>query len=69
VPQFFTRRVSAKEADQHDRIWEVQEPLNFPLTVYGLEREEASMIRITGRLSEALATHTSDASSDRSFES
>lgn len=46
--------------DQHDRIWEVQKPLNFPLTVYGFEREEASMVKITQRLSEALASHISD---------
>ncbi len=48
--------------DQHDRIWEVQKPLNFPLTVYGFEREEASMVKITQRLSEALASHISDES-------
>jgi carbonic anhydrase/acetyltransferase-like protein (isoleucine patch superfamily) len=24
--------------DKHDEIWEVQKPLNFPLTVYGIER-------------------------------
>lgn len=46
--------------DQHERIWEVQRPLNFPLTVYGIEREEASMARITQRLSEALASHMRD---------
>jgi len=46
--------------DQHDRIWEVQKLLNFPLTVYGFEREEASMVKITQRLSEALASHISD---------
>lgn len=48
--------------DQHDRIWEVQEPLNFRLTVYGLARDEASMVNITRRLSEALASHISDKS-------
>ena len=46
--------------DQHDRIWEVQKPLNFPLTVYGFEREEASMVKITQRLSQRLASHISD---------
>ena len=46
--------------DQHDRIWEVQRPLNFPLTVYGFEREEASMVKITQRLSQRLASHISD---------
>ncbi len=44
----------------HERIWEIQKPLNFPLTVYGLERSEATMERITRRLSEALGSHASD---------
>jgi carbonic anhydrase/acetyltransferase-like protein (isoleucine patch superfamily) len=26
-------------AGDHDRIWRVQKPLNFPLSVYGLERQ------------------------------
>jgi len=46
--------------DQHDRIWEAQEPLDFPLTVYGFERSDASMVRITQRLSQALESHASD---------
>jgi carbonic anhydrase/acetyltransferase-like protein (isoleucine patch superfamily) len=46
--------------DEHARIWRLQEPLNFPLTVYGFERTEASMVNITGRLSEALASHNAD---------
>jgi carbonic anhydrase/acetyltransferase-like protein (isoleucine patch superfamily) len=29
--------------EQHDNIWDIQKPLNFPLTVYGFERSEASM--------------------------
>ncbi|MDX1432035.1 MAG: gamma carbonic anhydrase family protein [Gammaproteobacteria bacterium] len=45
---------------EHDTIWRIQEPLNFPLAVYGFEREEATMERITHRLSEALAAHFSD---------
>ncbi|WP_079418068.1 gamma carbonic anhydrase family protein [Thiomonas intermedia] len=47
-------------ASEHDAIWKVQEPLNFPLTVYGFERSEASMIKITQRLSQALASHLGD---------
>lgn len=47
---------------EHERIWEIQEPLNFPLTVYGFERSEATMEKITRRLSEALGSHTSDES-------
>ena len=46
--------------DQHDRIWQVQEPLNFPLTVYGLERQDASMIGITRHLAAMLASHRDD---------
>jgi len=47
-------------ASEHDAIWAVQEPLNFPLTVYGFERSEASMIKITQRLSQALSSHLGD---------
>lgn len=45
---------------EHEQIWKIQGPLNFPLTVYGFERSEASMEKITRRLSEALASHVSD---------
>lgn len=48
---------------EHERIWEIQKPLNFPLTVYGVERSEASMEKITRRLSEALGSHASDETS------
>lgn len=47
-------------ASEHDAIWKVQEPLNFPLSVYGFERSEASMTKITQRLSQALASHLGD---------
>ena len=47
-------------ASEHDAIWAVQQPLNFPLTVYGFERSEASMSKITQRLSQALASHLAD---------
>jgi carbonic anhydrase/acetyltransferase-like protein (isoleucine patch superfamily) len=46
--------------DQHEAIWEVQGPLNFPLTVYGLERSEANMVKITRGLSQRLASHADD---------
>jgi carbonic anhydrase/acetyltransferase-like protein (isoleucine patch superfamily) len=45
---------------EHERIWEIQKPLNFPLTVYGFERSDATMEKITRRLSEALGSHASD---------
>src|SRR5262249_40439077 len=46
--------------DSHDEIWEIQKPLNFPLTVYGVDRKpegESIMPEITRRVSEALASH------------
>lgn len=46
--------------DQHDKIWAMQGPLNFPLTVYGLDRAAASMPEITRRLSEKLGAHAAD---------
>lgn len=46
--------------DQHEKIWEIQKLLNFPLTVYGFQREEADMVKITRRLSERLGEHKDD---------
>lgn len=40
--------------DRHEEIWQIQKPLDFPLTVYGFTRGEADMVKITKRLSEAL---------------
>ncbi len=45
---------------EHERIWAIQEPLNFPLAVYGFDRSEVNMVKITRRLSEALGTHLDD---------
>jgi carbonic anhydrase/acetyltransferase-like protein (isoleucine patch superfamily) len=45
---------------EHDRIWTVQQPLNFPLTVYGIDRSEATMEKITRQLSETLGSHFFD---------
>ena len=45
---------------EHERIWGIQEPLDFPHTVYGFERSEATMEKITRRLSKILGSHTSD---------
>ena len=47
-------------ADEHERIWAIQQPLNFPLTVYGFERDEADMVKITRRLAANLASHRED---------
>jgi len=48
--------------DQHERIWAIQEPLDFPATVYGVTRGEAAMVEITRRLSRELAGHGDDES-------
>jgi carbonic anhydrase/acetyltransferase-like protein (isoleucine patch superfamily) len=47
-------------AEEHEQIWAIQQPLNFPLTVYGFEREEADMVKITRRLAANLASHRED---------
>jgi carbonic anhydrase/acetyltransferase-like protein (isoleucine patch superfamily) len=46
--------------DRHEEIWAIQKPLNFPLFVYGVDREEADMVKITKSVSDALASHSSD---------
>ena len=49
--------------DQHEEIWAVQKPLNFPKYVYGVDRpvEGASnMEEITRRRSELLGKHRAD---------
>lgn len=49
--------------EAHDDIWAVQAPLNFPLWVYGLERNTPDlMVQVTRRLSQALGTHADDVS-------
>jgi carbonic anhydrase/acetyltransferase-like protein (isoleucine patch superfamily) len=48
---------------EHERIWAVQKPLDFPRFVYGVERApegESNMEEITRRRSEALASHMDD---------
>jgi carbonic anhydrase/acetyltransferase-like protein (isoleucine patch superfamily) len=46
--------------DQHEAIWKIQEPQNFPLVVYGYDRTEANMVKITERMSKFLSTHVND---------
>jgi carbonic anhydrase/acetyltransferase-like protein (isoleucine patch superfamily) len=49
-------------AGQHDEIWAVQGPLNFPKWVYGLDRTTPDlMVEITRRLSRELGGHSDDA--------
>jgi carbonic anhydrase/acetyltransferase-like protein (isoleucine patch superfamily) len=49
--------------DQHERIWAVQKALEFPRTVFGLERPPEGrtlMPDLTRRYARALATHRQD---------
>lgn len=47
--------------DRHEEIWAVQKPLNFPLSVYGVDRDAPhAMRRITRGLSKALGAHRDD---------
>ncbi len=49
--------------NEHDHIWAIQEPLNFLLTVFGLERApdgETIMPEMTTRYAHALGRHFED---------
>src|SRR5437773_2040430 len=49
--------------DEHDRIWAVQKTLDFPRTVFGLERVpegESIMPELTRRYARALGAHRHD---------
>ena len=48
--------------DQHERIWQLQKPLNFPGTVFGLERlpPERFMPEMTRRYGNSLGRHADD---------
>jgi len=49
--------------DQHDRIWAVQQALDFPAVVFGLDRAAAGdrlMPELTSRYGRALAAHRRD---------
>lgn len=46
--------------DRHEAIWEIQEPLDFPMTAYGIARADADMRAITERVSARLSTHRAD---------
>jgi carbonic anhydrase/acetyltransferase-like protein (isoleucine patch superfamily) len=49
--------------NEHDRIWAIQEPLNFSRTVFGFERaleEETIMPEMTTRYAHALGRHFED---------
>lgn len=49
--------------NEHERIWEIQGPLNFPRTVFGLERARSGktiMPEMTTRYTRALGEHRED---------
>jgi carbonic anhydrase/acetyltransferase-like protein (isoleucine patch superfamily) len=46
---------------QHIELWKIQGPLNFPMTVYGVDRNSPRMMQeVTRRLSEQLLAHRDD---------
>ncbi len=47
--------------DRHDELWAAQQPLNFPLAVYGLDRDTPDMMKaITEGVSARLGSHRDD---------
>jgi gamma-carbonic anhydrase len=48
------------EPGAHEQLWEVQEAMDFPGTVFGLGREEADMERICARYAEMFGRHRDD---------
>jgi carbonic anhydrase/acetyltransferase-like protein (isoleucine patch superfamily) len=48
---------------KHEEIWAIQEPLNFPLTVYGIDRNDqgkVDMAKVTDRLGQIFSQHKYD---------
>ncbi len=48
---------------EHDKIWQIQEHLNFPREVFGVERAragETNMPEITERYAKGLTSHMGD---------
>ena len=57
--------------NEHEQIWAIQEPLNFPRTVFGLERApegKTIMPEMTTRYARALGRHLQDRVLDVSHE-
>lgn len=47
--------------DQHDQLWTVQQPLDFPLTAYGIDRPLGGCMKeVTESVSKRLAAHRDD---------
>jgi carbonic anhydrase/acetyltransferase-like protein (isoleucine patch superfamily) len=46
--------------DRHEEIWALQEQLDFPGTAFGLDRDQATMERITERYADLFGRHRAD---------
>jgi carbonic anhydrase/acetyltransferase-like protein (isoleucine patch superfamily) len=46
--------------DAHEELWPIQEAMDFPGTVFGLAREEASTERVCARYAETFGRHRDD---------
>ena len=46
--------------DAHEELWPIQRAMDFPRTVFGLERAEATMERISARYAERFGRHRGD---------
>jgi carbonic anhydrase/acetyltransferase-like protein (isoleucine patch superfamily) len=46
--------------EAHERLWPIQRAMDFPGTVFGLERDEATMERVTARYAESFGRHRDD---------
>jgi gamma-carbonic anhydrase len=46
--------------DAHDELWQIQRRMDFPRTVFGLERAEATMDRVSERYAERFGRHRDD---------
>jgi carbonic anhydrase/acetyltransferase-like protein (isoleucine patch superfamily) len=46
--------------DRHDDIWAMQEPLNFPKTVFQIDRNTEGMAQLMARYTKGLSRHMDD---------
>ncbi|MGH2716040.1 MAG: gamma carbonic anhydrase family protein [Thermoleophilaceae bacterium] len=46
--------------DAHEELWPIQRAMDFPRTVFGLERAEATMERVSARYAERFGRHRRD---------
>jgi carbonic anhydrase/acetyltransferase-like protein (isoleucine patch superfamily) len=46
--------------DAHEELWPIQRAMDFPRTVFGLDRAEATMDRVSARYAESFGRHRDD---------